>query len=212
MKRLAHIFGAALLGALASLAVAATFTKFTPATGILVGTATSSTTTAATSTNVIALWSGTCNSSSFLRGDGSCASAGGGTGTTGTFTLNWSDACTTTPTTTVAYTLDDTNTVVTWWMPPMSVASCTSDSTSFTSGTDVPASLRPTSADVLTGLVVRTIDNGTGDNVMGCVLITTTGVALIRRSTATGCSGSWTNSGAKAVNQSTGTAFSYRLN
>ncbi len=49
-------------------------TRFSPANGILVGTRNSPTTTAATSADVRALWSGTCNSSSFLRGDGSCQS------------------------------------------------------------------------------------------------------------------------------------------
>jgi hypothetical protein len=58
--------------AFAGAALAKTFGVFTPATGILVGNANSSTTTAATSTNVIGLWTGTCNSGTFLRADGSC--------------------------------------------------------------------------------------------------------------------------------------------
>lgn len=65
-----------LLTSVAVVALGATFTKFTPATGILVGSATSSTTTAATSSNVTALWSGTCDSTTFLRGDGTCAAGG----------------------------------------------------------------------------------------------------------------------------------------
>lgn len=44
-------------------------------TGLLRGNGTSAF-TAATSANVISLWSGSCSSSTFLRGDGSCASAG----------------------------------------------------------------------------------------------------------------------------------------
>lgn len=137
--------------------------------------------------------------------------SGGGTGTTGTFTLNWSDACTTTPTTTITYTLDDTNTVVTWWFPSMSVSSCTSDSTSFTSGADVPVALRPTTANVIV-VGVRTQDNGAVDNAMGCIQITTTGIALVQRPTANGCQGGWTGSGSKSVNQSLGTSITYRLN
>lgn len=81
-RRHLKIFLASFLVALSGVALAATFTYFSPATGILVGSASSYVTTAATSTNVISLWSGTCNSGTFLRGDGSCQSAGGGTGAT----------------------------------------------------------------------------------------------------------------------------------
>jgi hypothetical protein len=73
-----------LLGVGISLAAYAnTYKFFTPATGILVGSSTSYVTTAAASTDVIALWGSTpspCSSSTFLRGDGNCAAAGGGTG------------------------------------------------------------------------------------------------------------------------------------
>jgi hypothetical protein len=60
------------------LAVGDTFTRFTPATGILVGNSNSPTTTAATSANVISLWSGTCNASTLLKGDGSCGTVSNG--------------------------------------------------------------------------------------------------------------------------------------
>lgn len=49
------------------------YTRFGPATGILVGNVNTPQTTAAASSNVISLWTGTCNASSFLKGDGSCA-------------------------------------------------------------------------------------------------------------------------------------------
>lgn len=69
-----------LLGALAALAALAalplhaqTFNLFKPANGILKGATTTYVTTAAASSDVITLWSGTCNASSFLRGDGACA-------------------------------------------------------------------------------------------------------------------------------------------
>lgn len=58
---------------------AETFNLFEPASGVLVGNPNTYVTTAAASSNVISLWSGTCNASSFLRGDGSCAAAGAGT-------------------------------------------------------------------------------------------------------------------------------------
>jgi hypothetical protein len=64
-------------------------------TGILKGTGTSAF-SAALSSDVIGLWTGTCNSSSFLRGDGSCAAASGGATLgantfTGRQTLNYSN-------------------------------------------------------------------------------------------------------------------------
>lgn len=54
------------------------FNKFGPANGILKGATTTYMTTAAVSADVISLWSGTCNSSTFLRADGTCFAAGGG--------------------------------------------------------------------------------------------------------------------------------------
>lgn len=68
-------FRAFLLGLLLTVAggaTANTFNTFTPATGILKGVATSSTTTAAVAADIYGLWSG-CTSANFLRGDGSCA-------------------------------------------------------------------------------------------------------------------------------------------
>lgn len=53
-------------------ALAATFTLFQPATGVLKGNANTYVTTAAVSSDIINLWTGPCNSSVFLRGDGSC--------------------------------------------------------------------------------------------------------------------------------------------
>lgn len=61
---------------------AATFNLFTPATGVLKGNASTYVTTAAISTDIRSLWTGTCDSSTYLRGDGSCQAppgAGGGT-------------------------------------------------------------------------------------------------------------------------------------
>lgn len=72
-----HAFKKFLIGALISasgIAFAATFNLFSPATGILKGSATSYITSAATSSDITATFSGTCNSSSFLRGDGACNS------------------------------------------------------------------------------------------------------------------------------------------
>lgn len=51
------------------------FPLFQPSNGIMVGSDSTYVTSSATSSNVISLWSGTCNATSFLRGDGSCAFA-----------------------------------------------------------------------------------------------------------------------------------------
>lgn len=90
-KFLGRITGLA-IGALMGAALpvlAATFNLFSPATGILKGSASTYVTTAAASADVISLWSGSCDVSHFLRGDGTCASAGtvsisSGTGITAT--------------------------------------------------------------------------------------------------------------------------------
>lgn len=67
----------------ASLAHAQAYSKFQPANGVLKGSTSTYVTTAATAADILALWSGSCSSSTFLRGDGACASAGGGGGSPG---------------------------------------------------------------------------------------------------------------------------------
>lgn len=77
-----------LIVAIAIPAFAATFNLFSPANGILVGNPSTYVTTAATSSNVRALWSGTCDATTFLRGDGACApETGGGTVTSVALTM-----------------------------------------------------------------------------------------------------------------------------
>ena len=50
-----------------------TFYKFAPATGILKGSSTTYVTTAAVAADIKGLWTGTCDATTFLRGDGACA-------------------------------------------------------------------------------------------------------------------------------------------
>ena len=52
-----------------------TFTKFAPATGVLKGSSTTYVTTAAVAADIKGLWTGTCDATTFLRGDGACATA-----------------------------------------------------------------------------------------------------------------------------------------
>lgn len=63
--------------AVAAPAHAATFNLFSPANGVLKGTTTSYITTSASVADIVAMFSGTCNSTTFLRADGACATAGG---------------------------------------------------------------------------------------------------------------------------------------
>lgn len=51
---------------------AATFSLFSPATGILKGSSSTYVTTAASSTDILGLFTGTCTSATFVRGDGTC--------------------------------------------------------------------------------------------------------------------------------------------
>jgi hypothetical protein len=76
--RRAYIALAVVVATFSTVALAATFPYFSPATGILKGNASTYVTTAAASSDVIGLWSGTCNSGTFLRADGSCQAAGSG--------------------------------------------------------------------------------------------------------------------------------------
>jgi hypothetical protein len=78
MKKIYSLVGALLFSVAA---FGATFNLFTPATGILKGSASTYVTTPATSTDVKGLWTGTCDGTTYLRGDGSCQTppgAGGG--------------------------------------------------------------------------------------------------------------------------------------
>lgn len=66
-----------IIAAIAVPALAATFQYFSPANGILKGNASTYVTTAATSTDVVGIFSGTCDATTFLRGDGSCNTPAG---------------------------------------------------------------------------------------------------------------------------------------
>jgi hypothetical protein len=86
----------ALLLLLPALAQGQLYPLFGPSNGVLKGSTASPQTSSAASSDVISLFSGSCSSSTFLRGDGSCAASGapslpvsatnGGTGEAGTIT------------------------------------------------------------------------------------------------------------------------------
>lgn len=85
-KRLRN-FGVGFLVTLAGVATAATFNLFQPATGILKGNSSTYITTAATSSDIVSTFSGTCNSGAVLKGDGTCAPAATGSVTSVALTM-----------------------------------------------------------------------------------------------------------------------------
>lgn len=77
-----------LLGLLIAASVhAATFNLFSPATGILKGSSSTYVTSAATSTDVVGLWSGVCTGTKYLSADGTCRSVTLGTVTSVALTV-----------------------------------------------------------------------------------------------------------------------------
>lgn len=132
----------------------------------------------------------------------------GGGDTTGSFTITWDDACTTSPTTAATYTLGGDAKTVTLYLP--ATTSCTSDSANTaTTGTDLPAAIRPTASQmVMFGLTTK--DNGT--NTAGCLVLNTNGTIAAYKDGSAGCAGaSWTSSGSKSPILQT-TSITYRIN
>jgi hypothetical protein len=79
MKKISAFIGSLLFSVAA---LGATFQYFNPAAGILKGNPNTYVTTAAVSSDILATFTGTCNNTTFMRGDGSCQTppgAGGGT-------------------------------------------------------------------------------------------------------------------------------------
>ena len=153
------------------------------------------------SSEVISLWTGTCNSGTFLRADGACAAPGGGVAqTTGTFQLTWPTACTTTPSQTWLYT--KTGNMVTLRM--VDAVSCTSDSTSFSTAIgELPTTLRPTTDTIIWG--VPTVDNAIGDVSLGCLIIQVDGQVIAARTAGVPhCGNTWLNASTKGLSKAAG--------
>lgn len=115
----------------------------------------------------------------------------------GTSSISWDDACTTTPTQPYSYVVTSDNRV-SIVLGPMSPTTCTSDSVNFraTSTSTLPASIRPTANQYITGVYAR--DNG--GNSTGCMGFATTGILDAVPNNTSGCPGpSWTNTGVKSI-------------
>lgn len=137
----------------------------------------------------------------------------GVTQSTGTFTINWSDACTTTPTQVWNFVLTGSAAS----LVATQDVTCTSDSTSMVSTAgDVPLALRP--ARTVSTYMARAVNAGATDSVPPCVEISTAGTMRVRRSTTTDpCAGGFTATGTKALfvlSDGTGgsNTFNYPLN
>jgi hypothetical protein len=211
-----------------TLAVGNGGTGATTLTGLLTGNG-SSAFTAATSANVIALWSGTCNSGSYLRGDGACAAAGTGTvtsisagtgitatpdpiTTTGSIALAVSEqeasttstgtasGCTTSPTQTLRFVKRGNMVIMSLDNP----VSCTSNSTSFALTGAIPAGYQPARVQTC---FWRGVDNSVDQMVQVGV---SSGTSQLTALTVTSSS-LWTNSGTKAIG-GVGSTCSYALN
>lgn len=140
--------------------------------------------------------------------------AGGGSASAGSFTLSLDNGCTTTPTITVNYYADGD--LVSWFFSAVSGFPCTSDSTSFrTTGTNVPAALRPEAAVVIIPIRFGVRDGG-GSNFLGTMSLTSGGDVLFGKCTNvtdTGCgSTNWTGSGANKDLPVNAFSFTYSTN
>lgn len=126
----------------------------------------------------------------------------------GTFTASFDAACTTTPTAVFDY--QRLGNIVSVWMVSTTGFTCTGDSTSFgTTGTPIPASIRPSSQDVCVPANTLAVDNGV--SVYAGIVFSTTGDVSISRfgTTPGGCSSgtNWTASGTRTLG---GTLSAYR--
>lgn len=98
MKKIVGLFATIVVAIASSIAIAQLYPLFGPSTGILKGSISSPQTSAAASADVIGLWigGGTCNNTTYLRGDGQCQTPSGSavganpTGTVGLTAVNGS--------------------------------------------------------------------------------------------------------------------------
>ena len=130
----------------------------------------------------------------------------GVTQTTGTFNVNWSGACTTTPVQPWVYT--KTGNVVS--IRASAGFQCTSDIVGFISDADMPADIRPANATVVYGVLTR--DNGTLSSLAGCLNLAASGTMQVSQSTTSVCNGgNFTAFGTKGMMEQGPQNFTYTL-
>ena len=157
-------------------------------TGILKGNGTSAH-TVAVSSDVTSLWSGTCSSGTYLRGDGTCAAVA--LSTNGTFTATATGFSGSAPTGTGEWSI--TGNIVCLQFP---VLTGTSNSGAFTISTNLPSQALPARATIF---VVFGEDNTALGVFMMVTGAASTTFTMGKNSTA----GNFTSSGTKAVNTDT---------
>lgn len=155
------------------------------------------------------LW--TTTSGLFARINGATvgpySATAGVTQTTGSFAIDWNNACSTTPTTTFNYVVTGKTVTVS----PAAQISCTGDSVSFNnsgSGTSVTAAIRPA---VTSCFPVTATDNGT--DTPAFLQVTTAGLMFIAKSTTNCTSGNFTASGTRnfPADNSTVPTFTWQI-
>lgn len=203
------LLGLSLLGLLG-----ATFTKFQPATGILKGSSSTYVTTAAASSDVIGLWSGTCNGTTVLGGAGACVSSGAAV-TTGSWSASLTTGCTATQSFTVSYSQVGSGTGSLVTLSASAQPSCTSNSGLWTTASgSIPAAIRPSRTVFFPA--INGTDNGAGKGL--CLSIAADGtLALLVQASANlyDCgAASFNASGVKGVNFGSNggsSMFTYRI-
>lgn len=115
------------------------------------------------------------------------------TQTTGSFSVDFDDACTTTPSYTWNYVRHGNIVSID---PGAGDGTCTSDSSNFQdTSTPVPAAIRPTGGSIY---IPATVINDTAQDT-GCVILDTDGTVRVLRTTGTQCNLAWTASGTKSA-------------
>lgn len=129
----------------------------------------------------------------------------------GSGTISWDDACTTTPTSPFTYVLTSDNRV-SFVLGPMTPNTCTGDSVNMraTSTSTLPVAIRPTVSQYIAGVFTQ----NNGSNATGCMGFANTGILDVTLSAAAGCgtAQNWTSSAGKSVGLDHTVTLMYSLN
>lgn len=146
-----------------------------------------------TSSTIVGKFSGTCNATTALTGDGSCQAFS--PEVSGTFTATYSTGFTTSPTQTFSYTKTGSLVV----LRATATVTGTSNAVTFTTAAgDLPAAIRPVN-NTLAFPGFTAVNNGAATT--ACLTLLTDGTIRysVRSVTDTQCGGAWTGSGTKTI-------------